>query len=144
VDSDGDWFGDPGNPDNDCPDDNCPADYNPDQADYDMDGVGDVCDNCIEAYNPNQEDYDSDGIGDACDHLCGDANGDRGVDIDDIVYLVAFIFSEGPPPDPIEAGDVNCEGGVDIDDAVYLIAYVFSGGPEPCDPDGDGQFDCSN
>ncbi len=143
VDSDGDWFGDPGNPDNDCADDNCPTQYNPDQADYDYDGIGDLCDNCVEIYNPDQGDYDGDSIGDPCDHVCGDADGSRGVDIDDVVYVIAYIFSGGPAPDPMEAGDVNCEAGIDIDDIVYLIAFIFSGGPEPCDPDGNGVFDCS-
>jgi hypothetical protein len=75
---------------------------------------------------------------DAFTFLCGDADGSGGdpaVDIDDVVYLINYIFASGPPPDPIEAGDVNCNGGdvpVDIDDVVYLINYVFAGGPEPC------------
>ncbi len=74
--------------------------------------------------------------------LCGDADASGGVDIDDIVYLIAYIFSGGPPPEPLEVGDVDCSGGVDIDDVVYLIAYVFSGGPVPCDPDGDSVPEC--
>jgi hypothetical protein len=75
-------------------------------------------------------------------YICGDSNRDGSVDIDDVVYMIAYIFSGGPPPDPPEAGDVDCSGGLDIDDVVYLIAYIFSGGPPPCDPDGDGQPDC--
>lgn len=63
---------------------------------------------------------------------CGDVNATGGIDIDDIVYLIAFVFQGGDPPMPLEAGDVNCSGGVDIDDIVYLIAYVFQGGPAPC------------
>jgi hypothetical protein len=69
-----------------------------------------------------------------CDAFPGDANASGGVDIDDVVYLIAYIFSGGPAPVPyaIASGDPNCSCSVDIDDVVYLIAYIFSGGPEPC------------
>ncbi|MCA9527652.1 MAG: terpene cyclase/mutase family protein, partial [Myxococcales bacterium] len=65
----GDDFGDQ---DDICQgDDNCPDIPNPDQADRDDDGVGDVCDNCPNLANPLQEDVDGDGIGDACDpYIC--------------------------------------------------------------------------
>jgi len=72
----------------------------------------------------------------------GDADGSGGVDIDDVVYLIAYIFSSGPPPNPYAAGDVDCSGFVDIDDVVYLIAYIFSSGPPPNDPNNDGIPDC--
>lgn len=65
--------------------------------------------------------------------LCGDADGNESVDIDDIVYLISYIFSDGPAPDPIEAGEADCSGEIDIDDVVYIINYVFAGGPAPCD-----------
>ena len=64
----------------------------------------------------------------------GDANGSGAVDIDDVVYLIGYIFSGGPPP--VEAnccGDANGSCGVDIDDVVYEIGYIFSGGPAPLD-----------
>lgn len=64
----------------------------------------------------------------------GDANSSGGVDIDDVVWLIAYIFSGGPPPQPVLCcGDANGSGGVDIDDVVYLIAFIFSGGPAPID-----------
>ncbi|MBU1320697.1 MAG: hypothetical protein KKH67_16095 [candidate division Zixibacteria bacterium] len=64
-------------------------------------------------------------------HRSGDANGNGYIDLDDIMYLVTFIFADGSAPDPIELGDADCSGVVDIDDVVFLIDYVFSGGPEP-------------
>lgn len=69
------------------------------------------------------------------DDLWGDINGSAGIDIDDIVYLIDYVFTGGSPPVPhVLVGDVNCSKGVDIDDIVYLISYVFSGGTPPCDP----------
>jgi hypothetical protein len=67
-----------------------------------------------------------------CGILHGNADGLTDLDIDDIVYLIAYIFSSGPPPDPYWLGDADCSTEVDIDDVVYLIAYIFGGGPEPC------------
>jgi hypothetical protein len=62
----------------------------------------------------------------------GDADGSGNVDIDDVVYLIAYIFSSGPEPIPgICCGDADGSSNVDIDDVVYLIAYIFSGGPPP-------------
>jgi hypothetical protein len=72
-------------------------------------------------------------------YVTGDANSSGAVDVDDVVFLVAYIFSGGAAPQPIEAGDADCSSNVDIDDVVYLIAYIFSGGPAPCggsDPSG--------
>jgi hypothetical protein len=76
------------------------------------------------------------------EYICGDADGSWDVDIDDVVFLIAYIFSGGPAPDPYESGDADCSVGVDIDDVVYLIAYIFSGGFGPCDTDGDQSPDC--
>jgi len=64
---------------------------------------------------------------------CGDSDGSGAVDVDDVVYLITYIFAGGPEPDPIDSGEVDCSGAIDIDDVVYLIAYIFQGGPEPCE-----------
>ncbi len=68
----------------------------------------------------------------AVTYKCGDANGDGSVDISDVVFLIAYIFSGGSAPSPLLAGDANCDSTVDISDVVYLIAYIFSGGSAPC------------
>ncbi len=64
---------------------------------------------------------------------CGDCDNSGAVDIDDVVYLITYIFASGPPPDPLESGDADWSGAVDIDDVVFLITYIFAGGPPPCD-----------
>ena len=68
-----------------------------------------------------------------CDLIVGDADASGYMDIDDVVYLIDYIFTSGPYPTPdrVASGDVNCDCAVDIDDVVYLIAYIFTGGPRP-------------
>jgi hypothetical protein len=76
------------------------------------------------------------------DFICGDANGDLGVNIGDVVYIGNHVFRNGecatnPPigcsPDPYEAGDVNCDDAVNIGDGVYLGNVIFRpGSPAPC------------
>jgi hypothetical protein len=75
-------------------------------------------------------------------YSCGDCDSSGGIDIDDVVFLIAFVFQGGSSPDPADAGDVDCSASIDIDDIVYLISYVFTGGPAPCDPDGNSTPDC--
>jgi len=117
---------------------------------YFFDVNGDLC------VTPNDfvpgvcNDYDCNGIVDNADlaiftqhlgHCCptcdckpGDANFDHVVDISDVVYLIAYIFSGGSAPKPYAkcSGDANKDCSVDISDVVYLIAYIFSGGNPPC------------
>jgi hypothetical protein len=68
-------------------------------------------------------------------YVCGDANGDGTVNVGDAVYLTAFVFNNGPPPEPMGAGDANADGTVNVGDIVYLNTYIFNNGPEPLCPD---------
>jgi M6 family metalloprotease-like protein len=61
--------------------------------------------------------------------FCGDSNMDGVVDIGDIVFVINYVFYNGPLP--IGDSDVNNDGIVDIGDIVYCINYVFYSGTEP-------------
>lgn len=47
--------------------DNCPNVSNPNQSDFDNDGIGNLCDNCPTIVNSNQLDSNENGIGDICE-----------------------------------------------------------------------------
>jgi len=64
----------------------------------------------------------------------GNADGIDEVDIEDVVYLITYLFQGGPEPQPIRSGDVDGVKGIDIDDVVYLIMYLYQSGPTPTYP----------
>ena len=61
----------------------------------------------------------------------GDVNGDLEIDIADLIYLIDYMFTGGPPPVSEMAGDVDASGQIDISDLVYLVDYMFNEGPPP-------------
>jgi subtilisin family serine protease len=63
----------------------------------------------------------------------GDCTGDGVVDVSDAVFLTAYLFQDGPPPNPLCIADTNDDGEVNIADAVCLVVYFFQGGPAPMD-----------
>ncbi|MFD0861144.1 reprolysin-like metallopeptidase [Sungkyunkwania multivorans] len=80
--------------------DNCPNNANVDQADNDLDGIGDACDNdndndgipnsednCPFNFNPAQVDSDGDGVGDVCQEDCttSAASGAVPVSVDNVL-----------------------------------------------------------
>jgi hypothetical protein len=81
------------------------------------------------AYHVQQADYDL--FVNTGSYLPGDADASGAVDVDDAVYLINYIFAEGPAPVPMNSGDSDASCEINIDDVVYVVIYVFSGGPAP-------------
>lgn len=65
---------------------------------------------------------------------CGDLNNNCHADIGDLVYLVNYLYKQGPEPVPMEAGDVNEDSILNIADVIYLISYLYRSGSPPCSP----------
>jgi len=74
-------------------------------------------------------------LGDSPNWICGDidSSGDPLIDIADMVYLVDYMFNQGPPPPVIVAANLDGEDGdiPIISDLVYLVDFMFNQGPAP-------------
>jgi len=53
--------------------------------------------------------------------------------VNDLVFLVDYLFKGGPAPDCPEEGDcaVPLDGNILINDVVFLVDFLFKGGPPP-------------
>jgi hypothetical protein len=78
----------------------------------------------------NQGYWQNFGAAGCCD-TPGDANDDGMCDIGDGVYLISYIFKEGPYPICMEEGDANVDCWVDVGDVVYIVSYIFREGAYP-------------
>ncbi len=54
-------------------------------------------------------------------------------DIADLIYLVGFMFQEGPALPCYEEADVNADTEIDIADLIHLVGFMFQEGPPPFD-----------
>ncbi len=130
--------------------DNCPNSWNLDQADTDLDLLGDICDpfpfdpdndedgdgleaeadNCPTVANPSQGDVDMDGIGDACQ--CGDVSNNLVLDAVDFVQLERHLAIGAPLVAPERcnvSGSAACDGEDLV--AIRLELAEFPGSVQP-------------
>lgn len=65
----------------------------------------------------------------------GDPNADEAVNLNDILYLIDYVYGDGPLPQPIlETGDANADGLVNLLDIIYIIDFLYQDGPAPICP----------
>jgi len=63
---------------------------------------------------------------------CGDTDSSGIIDLDDVVFLLSYVYLGGLSPRPLVAGDINCDAKIDLLDIVKLMNYIFRDGPQPC------------
>lgn len=139
--------------------DNCPMAWQSDQADWDGDGLGDVCDahsgdsdgipdvddNCSRTSNPDQEDFDGDGLGQACD---ADLDGDGKSKPSDRDLILAASGKSSEDPDWLDyvRMDYNGDGQISVSDVSHFLNVIvpaWNPDPDPLraldywDPDAD-------
>jgi len=65
-------------------------------------------------------------------HVLGDVNNDAALNLLDVLYLVDYIYSEGPAPvGSVLAGDADWNTMVNLLDILFLITHVYQDGPAP-------------
>jgi hypothetical protein len=64
--------------------------------------------------------------------MAGDCNNSGLINIQDVTYLINYLYKSGAEPIPLASGDVNCSTKINIQDVTYLINYLYKGGAAPC------------
>lgn len=57
--------------------------------------------------------------------ICGEVNGDGEINILDVVFLINFVYKDGPAPELFEAADVNSDGKINILDIICYINNLY-------------------
>lgn len=59
----------------------------------------------------------------------GNANSDNAVDIGDPIFVLSYLFNNGPAPNCFDSADGNNDSRIDIADPIFVLNWLFSGGP---------------
>ena len=69
-----------------------------------------------------------------CRGICGDVNCDESIDLSDAVFLLSYLYNDGPPPCPVPAcGNVSGSSSreVDLQDVMFIVNFSVCGGVSP-------------
>ncbi|MCK4224535.1 MAG: right-handed parallel beta-helix repeat-containing protein [candidate division Zixibacteria bacterium] len=64
-------------------------------------------------------------------YLLGDVTLDRVIDLADVIFLINYLYKNGPAPYISILGDTSQDEVIDISDVIVLINYLYKGGPPP-------------
>ncbi len=64
--------------------------------------------------------------------LNGDVDCTGDLNLLDILFLINFVYNEGPDPVNMKSGDCDCSQTCNLLDILYLIGYIYDDGPAPC------------
>jgi len=64
-------------------------------------------------------------------YTIGELTQDDMIDVDDVVFMINYVYFGGETPNNIAAADTNCDGRINLVDITIIINYVFRGGPAP-------------
>jgi len=66
--------------------------------------------------------------------MCGDVNGDKRIDLSDVIHLANYYLKGGDPPqEPICRGNGNGDEAINLSDVIFIANYYLSGGDPPHD-----------
>ena len=100
--------------------------------DCNQNGVVDSCD----ISSGTSSDINVNGIPDECEvqFIRGDGNGDGSVNIADGIFVLLWLFRDGPASPCVDASDINDDGHVNLGDPVYLLVSLFDSSTVPAGP----------
>ena len=58
------------------------------------------------------------------------------------MFLLSFLFQDGPAPCCDDSADANDDGAIDLGDAVNVLNFLFIGGPDYPEPFDRDRLEC--